>query len=118
MVNLDDGKTADPKASRIPVANEIARQLRQRIVQGIYRPHLYLPSERQLAQDFNTSRVTIANALEVLANEGLVVRTPGRGTRVLPLLERLTQPRIGIVHGELPAMNSIRSDSLRTLQGV
>src|SRR5687767_13049551 len=67
---------------RLPVAAEVERALRQRIVKGVYRAHTYLPSERQLAKDFSTSRVTVANALGALERDGLVTRTPGRGTRI------------------------------------
>src|SRR5438034_11658307 len=80
---------------------------------------MYLPSERALAKDFRTSRVTVANALHALEHDRLVLRTPGRGTRVLPVLERLSQPRIGIIHGDRSAMEAVeRQDSWRTFQGV
>lgn len=115
-----NGSTEGPDARKgIPVARDVARRLRRRIADGAYRPHSFLPSERELAQLLNTSRVTVATALRELEQEGLVSRTPGRGTRVLPLLDRLKQPRIGVIHGELPSMDEIvRQDSLRTLQGV
>lgn len=108
-----------PVRERLPVAAEVERQLRQRIIKGIYRPHTYLPSERQLAKDLATSRVTVAHALGALERDGLVMRTPGRGTRILPVLDRLSQPNIGIIHGELPTMEEVaRQDSLRTLEGA
>jgi DNA-binding LacI/PurR family transcriptional regulator len=117
MLNLQDARLIGPK-DRLPVAAEVERELRQRIVGGIYRPHAYLPSERQLAKDLQTSRVTVSQALGALERDGLVLRSPGRGTRVLPAVERLTRPKIGILHGELPAINAIRPDSLQTLQGI
>jgi DNA-binding LacI/PurR family transcriptional regulator len=95
---------------------KLQEELTRRIVTGSYLPNTYLPSERQLAKDFRTSRTTLAIALGGLERAGLVVRTPGRGTRVLPASERLSQPTIAIVHGDLSA--SARSDSLTTLQGA
>jgi DNA-binding LacI/PurR family transcriptional regulator len=95
---------------------KLQEELTRRIVTGSYLPNTYLPSERQLAKDFRTSRTTMAIALGGLERAGLVVRTPGRGTRVLPASERLSQPTIAIVHGDLSA--SARSDSLTTLQGA
>lgn len=40
-----------------------------------------LPGELALMQQFGVARVTIRRALEELANEGLISREPGRGTR-------------------------------------
>ena len=103
----------------LPIAMEMAHRLKRAIIDGSYRPHSFLPSERQLAQSLNTSRVTVSSALRELEREGLVLRTPSRGTRVLPVLDRLSQPRIGIVHGEFSSMDEVgRQDSLRTLQGI
>lgn len=104
---------------RIPVSAEIQKAIRQRIIDGVYRAHAYLPAERQLAVDFSTSRVTIASALGALEREGLVSRSPGRGTRVLPIVNRLKQGVIGVMHGEFPVMEDVaRQDSLNTLAGV
>ena len=108
-----------PVVRRLPVSAGVERQLRQRIIDGVYRAHVYLPSERQLAKDFSTSRVTVAHALSALERDGLVLRTPGRGTRVLPVMDRLAQSKVGIVHGELLSMETVTyRDSLLTLQGV
>ena len=43
------------------------------------RPGEQLPSERQLAADFDVSRTTLREALGMLARSGYVVRRPGRG---------------------------------------
>ncbi|MAE63442.1 MAG: hypothetical protein CMJ18_04150 [Phycisphaeraceae bacterium] len=105
--------------SHEPVAVAVTRTLRGRIADGVYRPHEYLPSERKLAADLRTSRVTVAGALRDLEREGLVERTPGRGTRVLPVVERQDRPGIGLLHGEHFHMEQVASqDSLRTLQGA
>ena len=118
MLKVREVKTKTPR-DRVPVSAEIERAIRQRIIEGVYRPHAYLPSERQLARDFATSRVTVSSALGALERDGLVSRSPGRGTRILPITDRLTQSGIGIIHGELPSMEDFaRQDSLKTLQGV
>src|SRR5436190_14911817 len=100
VVNLRAVERMLPARERLPLAARLQRELRRRIIDGVYRAHMYLPSERDLAKDFRTSRVTVANALHALEHDRLVLRTPGRGTRVLPVLERLSQPRIGIIHGD------------------
>jgi LacI family transcriptional regulator len=114
-----DGLANGGELRGLPIAREVARRLKRRIAEGAYRPHSFLPSERQLAELLKTSRVTVTTALRELEREGLVARTPGRGTRVLPLVDRLARPRIGLIHGELSTMDHIvRQDSLRTLQGA
>lgn len=119
MLNVQEAKATVGPKDRLPVSAEVERELRQRIIDGIYRPHAYLPSERQLAKDFATSRVTVSSALGALERDGLVSRSPGRGTRILPITDRLTQSGIGIIHGELPSMEDFaRQDSLKTQQGV
>lgn len=107
------------QSDRSPVAAKIERELRRRIVQGVYAPHLYLPSERQLAGDLRASRVTVGKALAALERDGLVLRSQGRGTRVLPASETASRLPIGIVHGEFVAMRAAEyRGSLSTLQGA
>jgi hypothetical protein len=84
---------------RITLTKRIEQELRRRIGLGIYPPDSYLPAERQLAEEFATTRRTMRGALEALAQDRLVERTPSRGTRVLSPLGRLAQPLIGIVQG-------------------
>lgn len=47
-----------------------------------------LPSERQLVDLLDVSRVTARSALKVITDKGLVVRKPGSGTFVAPRLEQ------------------------------
>lgn len=44
-----------------------------------------LPGELALMQQFGVARVTVRRALQQLAAEGLILREPGRGTRMLNL---------------------------------
>ncbi len=43
-----------------------------------------MPSERELMQRFDVSRATVRRAIDQLVNDGIVVRTPGKGTYVAP----------------------------------
>jgi GntR family transcriptional regulator len=59
--------------------------LRARIAADIragLRPHDPLPSERQLMASYGVSRMTVRQALSMLADEGLVYRVQGSGTFV------------------------------------
>ncbi len=42
-----------------------------------------LPSEMELAEQYNVSRITSKKAVEILADRGYVMRKPGRGTFVI-----------------------------------
>src|SRR5262249_46519226 len=63
---------------------QIYAHLRRQILSGVYRVGDKLPTEMEVAALHGVSRVTSAAALTALAREGLVQRTPGRGTVVLP----------------------------------
>lgn len=56
---------------------EIARRLRSRI--SMMPPNVPLPSERNLAREYGTTRDTLRRALAVLEREGLVRTFPNRG---------------------------------------
>ena len=71
----------DP-ASPTPLYHQIFSLLRDGIYDGRSPGGSYLPSEQELSSEFNVSRITAKRALDELANEGLVVREQGRGTRV------------------------------------
>ena len=58
-------------------------QLLTQIQNGEYGPDAFLPPERQLAIELGVARSSVRQALTDLANQGLVERTRGRGTRVL-----------------------------------
>lgn len=56
--------------------------LKERILSGEFAPGHRLPSEPQLAEAHEMSRVTIRRALHGLARDGLIDRQPGSGTFV------------------------------------
>lgn len=56
--------------------------LKERIISGEYRENGQIPTEAELAEQFQYSRQTIRQAIRALENEGLVRRIRGRGTFV------------------------------------
>ena len=65
---------------------EITQVLRDEILRGQYRPGERLPSERDLAVRFETSRGTVREAFKKLEQLGIVSIQPG-GARVVPVEE-------------------------------
>jgi len=70
------------KPSTTPRYIAIANQVRDRILVDQLGPHTLLPSERELAELHQVSRMTARQALSLLENEGVVYRRPPRGTFV------------------------------------
>ncbi|MGB1239904.1 MAG: histidine utilization repressor [Pseudomonadales bacterium] len=60
----------------------IKEHIAQLINRGELTPGDRVPSENELCQQFSVSRMTARRALEVLNDEGLLVRTPGLGSFV------------------------------------
>ena len=58
----------------------VARSLMARVVDGEYKPHERLPRRHDLAREYRVSFTTIKHALDILEQEGYVVRKAGQGT--------------------------------------
>jgi len=63
----------------------VREDIRKKINNKIYKTNDKLPSEDNLAKDYNVSKLTVRNALTTLVNEGLITRYQGRGTFVTGL---------------------------------
>jgi len=73
----------DP-ANIIPKYYQLANIIRQEIDNGDYDPHDAILSERQLEKQYNLSRPTIRQAINLLERQGYVYRIHGKGTFVSP----------------------------------
>jgi GntR family transcriptional regulator len=65
-----------------PLYDQVYQALLQQIVDGSYQIHQQLPSEKELSELFNVSRITIRQALNQLQLEHLVYKIQGKGTFV------------------------------------
>lgn len=66
----------------IPIYQQIIAYIKEYIENGIYQKGNIIPSEHELCEQFNTSRMTVRRAIDELVNEGFLYRVQGRGTFV------------------------------------
>ncbi|MBA4493242.1 GntR family transcriptional regulator [Paenactinomyces guangxiensis] len=66
----------------IPLYYQLKQWLTEQIERGELRPGDAIPSERELSEQFEISRMTVRQALLELVNEGKLVREKGKGTFV------------------------------------
>jgi GntR family transcriptional repressor for pyruvate dehydrogenase complex len=62
---------------------QIVRQIKDMIVQGLYKKGDFLPSEKELMDMTGVSRITIRDALRVLVELGIIATRHGKGSFVL-----------------------------------
>lgn len=69
-------------ANQVPVYIQIHDQLKDEIEKGVWKVGDRLPSERELSVKFGVSRMTLRQAIQTLADEGILERKIGSGTYV------------------------------------
>lgn len=70
-------------ALRSPRYIQVYSAIRDWIYQGTVKPGHRLPTEGELCSLFSVSRITTRKAVDMLVDEALVLRQPGRGTFVV-----------------------------------
>lgn len=78
-------ESAATGSGRIPLARQVAQDLRRRIVSGEFAPGGRLPSEADLCDHYRVSRVTVRTAAKSLESQGLVDIRHGSGMYVVDL---------------------------------
>src|SRR5947209_799995 len=66
-----------------PKYAQIADAIRQRVARGQWPKGHQLPTNEELAEEFGVSRVTVRQAVDLLARDGVVAAKQGRGTFVV-----------------------------------
>jgi DNA-binding GntR family transcriptional regulator len=82
------------RRSSVPLYYQLQEILHQQIASGRFRVGDPLPSEGELCRMFDVSRIVVRQALEVLEDDGEVVRLQGKGTFV-------AEPKIDLAAGGL-----------------
>jgi DNA-binding transcriptional regulator YhcF (GntR family) len=70
------------KKSPVPSYRQIIKQITSLIHDGLLKPGDKLPTERELANQLKIARGTVKKAYELMAKDGLLETTQGRGTFV------------------------------------
>jgi GntR family transcriptional repressor for pyruvate dehydrogenase complex len=79
------------------VYEQIAEQIEQLILSGKLRSGDRLPTERELAEQFQASRTAVREAMKTLAQKGLVDMRPGRGTIVIDGTTQAMRHSLGLM---------------------
>ncbi|MFS0775332.1 GntR family transcriptional regulator [Neobacillus sp. 3P2-tot-E-2] len=70
------------KNSPVPIYHQLEEYIKQQIENGLLVEEAVIPSEREYAQTFQISRMTVRQAINNLVSEGYLKRQKGRGTFV------------------------------------
>jgi GntR family transcriptional regulator len=94
--------------------SRLRQALRERVTSGEWRPGDQIPTIRQLGDLYGVSRITVVQALDALAREGLLVRWQGKGVFVgRPRIEGLRAPLLSFTeealrNGHVPGSRMLR----------
>jgi len=80
--------------SGVPLSEQIAQQMEERITAGKAVPGEQLPTTRQLAVNLGINFNTVARAYRILARKGLISTQQGRGTYVLGVDHKMTAKKV------------------------
>ncbi|KRK64504.1 transcription regulator [Companilactobacillus tucceti DSM 20183] len=78
---------------RIILYQQVADDLKRKILSGEYDVGDFLPTETELEKIYDVSKITVRNAIKVLVSEGYVEKQSGKGTTVISnrLFNRLSK---------------------------
>ena len=79
------------KSVQIPLYEQVLKELKGKIVSGVYKKGDLLPSEKELIEEYGVSRITVRKTLALLAEMGFVETSKGRGSVVLFSFENISE---------------------------
>ncbi len=101
-------KLQSMKRQAVPLHAEVAAMLRHQILSGELQPGARLPALRELTAQLGVARMTVVQAMNTLADEGLIERQSGRGTFVREV-ETHHRHRLQM-HAEMSQLHAMASD--------
>jgi len=66
-----------------PIFEKIAEDIRKKVNEGYYVTAQKLPSEYDLADEYDISRLTVRKAINLLINQNVLIKLSGKGTYVI-----------------------------------
>ena len=89
------------RRAHVPLYAQLEAILRRQIGEGMLKPGDVVPTETELGQHYQVSRITVRAALDSLTKDGLLERQPGRGTFVTGTLVAPSQKHHEALRREL-----------------
>lgn len=90
-----------------PLYELIYKEMLNSIRNGTYQQGVKLPSEKEICEQFNVSRITGKKAMDMLAEQNIIIRMPGKGSFVNAQCEQVITelapnkgsavPQIGVI---------------------
>ncbi|MFC6346203.1 GntR family transcriptional regulator [Vagococcus carniphilus] len=62
---------------------EVSDSIKKDVIEGKYPINSYIPTENELEEMYNVSKITVRKAIQILCNEGYLVKQSGKGTEVI-----------------------------------
>lgn len=62
---------------------EISDMIKKDIIKGKYPVNTYIPTEIELEEIYDVSKITVRKAIQILCNEGYLIKQSGKGTEVI-----------------------------------
>ncbi|REE55455.1 GntR family transcriptional regulator of arabinose operon [Paenibacillus taihuensis] len=84
---------------RIPIYQVIQDYIKNQITTGIWKTGDQIPTEKELMEQFDVSRITVSNALTGLTKEGWLYRIQGKGSYVQEMKKQPAQSTAGSGYG-------------------
>jgi GntR family transcriptional regulator len=112
------------KRSHLPLHQQLKVAIEDRILSGEWLPGTQVPSERELCEQYEISRITVRQALSALVMESRLVRTQGRGTFVAsPRIEQQLTQLTGFTQdmqarGKRPSAQILEAGNISALPNV
>lgn len=92
------------KDRSIPLYYQLENILREKIKSGEYEPGDHFPTEDQLVQSYQVSRITVRQALTSLEKDGLITRKRGKGSFVTEKQNQLEPMKLTGMFEDIIAM--------------
>lgn len=99
-----------------PKFTQIKQYIFRKIESGIWAEHQKVPSENELANQFDVSRMTARRALQELTDEGVLNRSKGSGTFVSSFKSQSSLLEIRNIADEITELGNVYSAELISIE--